>query len=90
MFIFVVQNSTFSVANKQNIVHNKIPNRMKGLSKSKYTLFCQCPKALWLRTYKPDEAIVDPGVEARFEEEAYRHQADLSYLAKRKRYRYLQ
>ena len=41
---------------------------MKGLSKSKYTLFCQCPKALWLRTYKPDEAIVDPGVEARFEE----------------------
>ena len=24
---------------------------MKGLSKSKYTLFCQCPKALWLRTY---------------------------------------
>lgn len=41
---------------------------MKGLSKSKYTLFCQCPKALWLRTYKPDEAIVDPSVEARFEE----------------------
>ena len=26
----------------------------------------------------------------RFEQEAYRHQADLSYLAKRKRYRYLQ
>ena len=24
---------------------------MKGLSKSKYTLFCQYPKALWLRTY---------------------------------------
>lgn len=23
---------------------------MKGLSKSRYTLFCQCPKALWLRT----------------------------------------
>ena len=28
----------------------------KGLSKSRYTLFCQCPKTLWLRTYKPDEA----------------------------------
>jgi hypothetical protein len=25
----------------------------KGLSKSRYTLSCQCPKALWLRTYKP-------------------------------------
>ena len=39
---------------------------MKGLSKSKYTLFCQCPKALWMRTYHPEEATVDPGVEARF------------------------
>ena len=29
---------------------------MKGLSKSKYTLFCQCPKALWMRTYHPEEA----------------------------------
>ena len=40
----------------------------KGLSKSRYTLFCQCPKTLWLRTYKPDEATVDAGVEARFEQ----------------------
>jgi hypothetical protein len=40
---------------------------MKGLSKSKYTQYCQCPKALWLRTYKPDEAVVDAGTEARFE-----------------------
>ena len=40
---------------------------MKGLSKSKYTLYCQCPKALWMRTYHPEEAIIDPGVEARFE-----------------------
>lgn len=39
----------------------------KGLSKSHYTAFCQCPKNLWLRTYKPDEATVDAGVEARFE-----------------------
>jgi len=40
----------------------------KGLSKSRYTLFCQCPKTLWLRTNKPDEATVDAGVEARFEQ----------------------
>ena len=39
----------------------------KGLSKSRYTLSCQCQKALWLRTYKPEEATVDAGVEARFE-----------------------
>ena len=39
----------------------------KGLSKSRYTLFCQCPKTLWLKTYKPEEATVDAGVEARFE-----------------------
>jgi hypothetical protein len=31
---------------------------MKKLSKSRYTLFNQCPKALWLKTYKPDEAEV--------------------------------
>lgn len=37
-----------------------------GLSKSKYTLFCQCPKALWLRTYKPEVVTVDEGVESRF------------------------
>ena len=29
---------------------------MATLSKSKYTLSCQCPKALWLRTHKPEEA----------------------------------
>ena len=40
----------------------------KGLSKSRYTLFCQCPKALWLRVNKPEEATVDAGVEARFEQ----------------------
>ena len=39
----------------------------KGLSKSRYTLFCQCPKALWLKIYKPEAAKVDAGVEARFE-----------------------
>ena len=41
---------------------------MKGLSKSRYTLYCQCPKALWLRVYKPEEATVDAGVQARCEQ----------------------
>ena len=39
----------------------------KRLSKSRYTLFCQCPKALWLRTYKPEKAEVDEALQARFE-----------------------
>ena len=38
-----------------------------GLSKSKYVTFCNCPKALWLRTYKPDVEVKDSGVESRFE-----------------------
>lgn len=29
---------------------------MKGLSKSRYPAFCQCPKNLWLKVYKPEEA----------------------------------
>ena len=41
---------------------------MKKLSKSRYTLFNQCPKALWLRTYKPEEAEVNEALEARFEQ----------------------
>ena len=41
---------------------------MEGLSKSRYTAFCQCPKNLWLKVYKPDEATIDEGVEARFEQ----------------------
>ena len=40
---------------------------MKGLSKSLYTDFCQCPKNLWLNMYKPDEATEDEGQQARFE-----------------------
>ena len=28
---------------------------MPGLSKSKYTKFCLCDKALWLKTFKPDD-----------------------------------
>lgn len=41
---------------------------MKGLSKSCYTAFCQCPKNLWLKVYKPEEAKDDPALEARFEQ----------------------
>jgi len=40
----------------------------KSLSKSRYTAFCQCPKNLWLKIYKPEEATEDQGVEARFEQ----------------------
>ncbi|MBR4560723.1 MAG: hypothetical protein IKO23_02255 [Bacteroidales bacterium] len=32
---------------------------MKSLSKSRYTAFCQCPKNLWLKVYKPEEAKDD-------------------------------
>lgn len=39
----------------------------KRLSKSRYTLFSQCPKAVWLRTYKPEMAEVDEALQARFE-----------------------
>ena len=37
------------------------------LSKSRYTLFRQCSKALWLNTFKPNEAIIDDATKARFE-----------------------
>jgi hypothetical protein len=37
---------------------------MKRLSKSRYTAFCQCPKNLWLKVYKPKEATIDAGMEA--------------------------
>jgi hypothetical protein len=41
---------------------------MKGLSKSRYTAFCQCPKNLWLKVYKPEEAPENEGLKARFEQ----------------------
>ena len=41
---------------------------MEGLSKSRYTAFCQCPKNLWLKVYKPEEAIVDEALQAHFEQ----------------------
>ena len=39
---------------------------MKKLSKSRYTAFSQCPKNLWLKVYKPEEATKDASLEARF------------------------
>ena len=40
---------------------------MKQLSKSRYARYCQCPKCLWMSVYKPEEEVVDPNSEARFE-----------------------
>ena len=40
----------------------------KSLSKSRYTAFCQCPKNLWLKVYKPEEAKEDPALQAHFEQ----------------------
>lgn len=40
---------------------------MPGLSKSKYTLFRQCAKALWLQVYKPELAVIDDSAKTRFE-----------------------
>ena len=40
----------------------------KGLSKSRYTAFCQCPKNLWLKVYKPELAAKDEALQARFEQ----------------------
>lgn len=39
-----------------------------NLSKSKYTRFCQCPKMLWLDTYRPELAVQDPALLRRFQE----------------------
>ena len=38
------------------------------LSKSRFTLFCQCLKVLWMRVHKPELAMVDDSMEARFEQ----------------------
>lgn len=38
-----------------------------ALSKSKYTTFRQCQKALWLKSNKPESAEIDPSVQARLE-----------------------
>ena len=38
-----------------------------GISKSRYTLYRQCPKALWLKTYKPEQAEISDSLRQRFE-----------------------
>lgn len=41
----------------------------KGLSKSRYTLFCKCEKAFWLNVFDPDKASpIDDAQKARFEQ----------------------
>jgi len=37
-----------------------------GISKSRYTLYRQCPKALWLKTYKPEQAVISDALRQRF------------------------
>ena len=37
-----------------------------GLSKSRYTTFRSCDKALWLSIFKPEEAVIDANTQARF------------------------
>ena len=37
-----------------------------NISKSRYTLFRQCPKALWLNTYKPELCVISDALQQRF------------------------
>ena len=38
-----------------------------GISKSRYTLFRQCPKELWLKTYKPELCVISDALQQRFQ-----------------------
>ena len=38
-----------------------------GISKSRYTLYRQCPKALWLKTYKPELCVISDTLQQRFQ-----------------------
>ena len=38
-----------------------------GISKSRYTLFRQCPKALWLKTYKSELCVTSDALQQRFQ-----------------------
>ena len=38
-----------------------------AISKSRYTAYCQCPKNLWLKTYKPNLQVIDASLQSRFE-----------------------
>ena len=37
------------------------------ISKSRYTLFRQCPKALWLKIYKPELSVTSDALQQRFQ-----------------------
>lgn len=39
---------------------------MKSISKSSYCNGLQCPKILWLKTFMPEEAIIDSATQAKF------------------------
>src|SRR5690348_11597235 len=41
--------------------------RRYGLSKSKIAAFEQCPKRLWLEVHRPEEAVIDEDMQARFD-----------------------
>ena len=38
-----------------------------GISKSRYTLFRQCPKELWLKTYKPELCVINDALQQRLQ-----------------------
>lgn len=38
-----------------------------GISKSRYTLFRQCPKALWLKSYQPELIVISDALQQRFQ-----------------------
>ena len=52
--------------NVANTIEKQVLDLYKttSLSKSRYTKYCQCAKALWLSVNKPEEATIDAGVEA--------------------------
>ena len=56
----------FAASALEDLHHLENYDCMKKISKSRYTAFCQCPKNLWLKVYKPEEATIDAGMEARF------------------------
>lgn len=54
------------MANAQGIICKMQETRMAGLSKSRILAHRQCPKRLWLQTYRPELAEPDPNAAARF------------------------
>lgn len=38
-----------------------------GISKSRYTLYRQCPKALWLKTHKPELCVISDALQQRLQ-----------------------